>query len=343
MRRPACYLSADDQPLDATIMRRLVSLTLTDNRSAEADTLELVLSDADAQLELPRRGVVLQCQIGWAGEALTDMGSFVVDETSWSTGPDQITVSAKSADMKSTLKTGKRRSFHRQNLGQIASQIASDHQLSLSITAELANIDLSHVDQTDESDLNLLHRLCLDNGADYSIKQGRLLIFAAGQGRTASGQSLPTLTLTRRDGDQCRYAEADRDSDYTGVKAFYADQPEAKRKSATAGQPEPAGGINDPRYKTKVLKGTFKDEASAQRAAASAMQRTGRRRATFSITTAHGRPDISTESPLRLQGFKPQIDSLHWIVAKATHTLSKSGMTTQLELESDAINTQDTP
>lgn len=326
MRQPTCQLTTDDQPLDAQIMRRLISLTLTDNRSGEADTLEVVLSDADGQLELPRRGVTLRCQLGWAGESLQDMGSFVVDEVSWSSGPDQLSISAKSADMKSSLKTGKRRSFHRQTLGQVARTVATDHQLQLIITAGLAAIDLAHVDQTDESDLNLLHRLCRDNGAELSVKQGRLLIFAAGQGATASGRRLPILTLSRRDGDQCRYAEQDRDSDISGVSASYHDPGTAQRQTTTAGTAA----------KPKHLKGTHPDRASAQRAADAEHQRIKRRRATFSITTAHGRPDIGTESPVRLQGFKPQIDRLQWIVAKATHSLSRSGLTTQLELESDA-------
>ena len=326
MRQPACHLTADDQPLDASIMQRLVSLTLTDNRSGEADTLQLVLSDADGLLELPRRGVTLRCQLGWAGEPLHDMGAFTVDEVSWSSGPDQVTVSGKSADFKGSLKVGKRRSFHRQTLGQVAQTVASEHKLKLSITPALAAIDLHHVDQTDESDLNLLHRLCRDNGAEMTIKQGRLLVFAAGSGRSASGHAMPALILTRQDGDQCRYAEQDRDSDVSGVSASYHDPATAQRQNTTAGTAD----------KAKQLKGTHPDRASAQRAADAEHQRIQRRRATFSITTAYGRPDLSTEAPVRLQGFKPQIDRLRWIVAKATHSLSRSGLTTALELESDA-------
>jgi uncharacterized protein len=55
--------------------------------------------------------------------------------------------------------------------------------------------------------------------------------------------------------------------------------------------------------------------------------------AKFSITTAFGIPSISTETPINLDGFKPQVDMLKWIVEKATHSYSTSGLTMQLELE----------
>jgi phage protein D len=56
--------------------------------------------------------------------------------------------------------------------------------------------------------------------------------------------------------------------------------------------------------------------------------------AKFSINLAYGLPEISTESPIKLQGFKSEADKLKWIVEKATHNYSKSGgLTTQLDLE----------
>ena len=61
-----------------------------------------------------------------------------------------------------------------------------------------------------------------------------------------------------------------------------------------------------------------------------------RQMAKFSINLALGIPEISTESPVKLGGFKKEIDQLKWIVEKATHTYNKSnGLITQLELESN--------
>jgi phage protein D len=332
IRHPICQLTANDQPLNALITSRIINVTVTDNRASEADELSITLDDHDGALELPKRGVMLTCHLGWS-DGVHDMGSFKVDETEWAGTPDTITIKARAADFTSNLKTGKRKSYHRQTLGQIAGTIAKAHDLNLTISAELSDIDLIHVDQTDESDLNLLSRLAQQNGAAVTIKKGKLLIFKAGQAKTASGKTLPKIIVTRQDGDQFRYSEADRDSNYTGVSASWHEQGKAKRKRTTAGNPEVKGGGDDP--KTKVLKGTFANEAEAQRAASAELDRIKQQKATFNLTLAEGKPDISSEHPVALLGFKPAIDALNWIVAKATHSYSTSGLTTALELEAN--------
>lgn len=333
IRTPRCILTADSKPLNALITSRIISVTVTDNRSGEADQLDIILDDHDGQLMLPRRGVKINCMLGFAGETLHDKGDFIVDGIEFSGAPDIITVKASSANFKSSIKSGNSKSYHRQTLGQVAGSIAKTHSLKLVITDELSGIDLNHVDQTNESDLNFLTRLARQNGAEMAIKKDRLLIFKAGSAKTASGKQLPTITVTRQDGDQFRYAEEDRDSDYTGVAASYQDKGKAKRTRVTSGKPEIRGGGDDLNTKTRVLKGTFADEASAKRAADAEMAKVKRQMATFSITTAFGIPSISTESPTKLQGFKKQVNQLKWIVAKATHSYSTSGLTTQLELE----------
>lgn len=362
IRTPTIKLTADNQPLNEQIMARLISLSVTDNKSMEADELSITLSDHDGQLQLPKRGVRLQCWLGYAGMGSHDMGSFIVDSVEWSGSPDMITIRAKSADFKGSLKEGRSQSYHQATLGQIARQVATRHQLQLSIQPDLASLTLGHIDQTDESDINLLTRLCHQYGAAVNIKHGKLLIFRPNHNQTASGQALTLRTITRQTGDQYRYSIEDRQSDYTGVTASYQDKSQATKNKAEAkkaghpskpaqssskaqnaakdkkatvstGNPEPKGGGNDPGKKTKHLKGVYKDKTSAEAAAHAEMQRIEQQQARFSITTAQAYPAISTESPVQLKGFKADIDALHWTVDKATHSYSKSsGLTTQLDL-----------
>lgn len=322
-RTPIHQISADNQPLNQLINSRIIDLSVTDNRSGEADELSISLSDHDGLLDLPRRGVILTCKLGFTDTGLVDMGRFSVDETEFAGTPDIITIKARSADFRSSIKSGNRQSYHRQTLGQIATTIASRNSLKLIITSDLSSIALEHIDQTDESDLNLLTRLTRANGAELAIKQGSLLIFKAGQARSASGQPLPRVTLTRQDGDQFRYSEADRESGQSGVVAKWQDPSQAKQPTLVAGSDENA----------KTLKTTYPDRGSAERAAAAELARIERAKATFSINTAYGRPDISSESPVQLQGFKPQIDRLNWIVAKAVHSYGSNGLTSAIDLE----------
>ncbi|MNG64294.1 phage late control protein GPD [compost metagenome] len=324
IKTPVCIITANNQPLNALISSRIISVTVTDNRANEADELSIVLDDSDGALELPKRGVKLNCKMGYLGEDIHDKGDFVVDETEWSGTPDLITVKASSANFKSKIKEAKSKSYHRKKFGEIASEVAKNHELTLVMTADLKAINLAHVDQTNESDLNLLQRLAKQNGAEMAVKKDRLLIFKAGSAKTASGKNLPTITLTRKDGDQFRYSEQDRESDHTGVSASYQDTGKAKREKSIAGE----------KGKVKHLKGTFANKEEAERASKAKMAEIKRQMAKFSITTAYGIPKISTESPVKLQGFKGEVDKLKWIVEKATHSFTKNGgLATQLDLE----------
>ena len=326
IKTPVCIITANNKPLNELISSRIISVTVTDNRANEADELSIVLDDSDGALELPKRGVKLNCKMGYLGEDIHDKGDFVVDETEWSGTPDLITVKASSANFKSKIKEAKSKSYHRKKFGEIASEVAKNHELTLVMTADLKAINLAHVDQTNESDLNLLQRLAKQNGAEMAVKKDRLLIFKAGSAKTASGKDLPAITLTRNDGDQFRYSEQDRESDHTGVSASYQDTGKAKREKSIAGE----------KGKVKHLKGTFANKEEAERASKAKMAEIKRQMAKFSITTAYGIPEISTESPVKLDSFKTEIDKLKWIVEKATHSYAKSGgLTTQLELESN--------
>ena len=334
IKTPICLITADNKPLNDLILSRIMSVTVTDNRANEADELSIVLDDSDGTLELPKRGVRLNCKMGFIGEELHDKGDFIVDETEWSGTPDQITVKASSANFKSNLKVAQSKSYHRKTFGEVATEIARKHALELVMTATLKSINLNHIDQTNESDINLLARIAKTNGAEMAVKKDRLLIFQAGTAKSASGKDLTAIILTRNDGDQFRYNEQDRESDYTAVSASYQDLGKATRKRVTSGNPEKRGGSNDPSTKTKVIKGTFASREEAQRATDAKMAEIKRQMAKFSINLALGMPEISTESPVKLDGFKNEIDQLNWIVEKATHSFSKSGgLTTQLALE----------
>ena len=336
IKTPVCIITANNKPLNELISSRIISVTVTDNRANEADELSIVLDDSDGALELPKRGVKLNCQMGFLGESIHDKGDFVVDETEWSGTPDLITIKASSANFKSNLKVAQSKSYHRKTFGEVATDIARKHALELVMTATLKAINLNHIDQTNESDLNLLARLAKQNGAEMAVKKDRLLIFQAGTAKSASGKDLPAITLTRNHGDQFRYNEQDRESDYTGVSASYQDLGKATRKRVTSGNPEKRGSGNDPTTKTKVIKGTFASKEEAQRATDAKMAEIKRQMAKFSINLALGMPEISTESLVKLEGFKAEVNKLKWIVEKATHTYSRSnGLVTQLELEAN--------
>ncbi|WP_367298493.1 phage late control D family protein [Hafnia alvei] len=344
---PAFSLMMEGKDITANIEKRLMSLTLTDNRGFEVDQLDIELDDADGALALPRRGVVLTLSLGWKGQALTPKGQFVVDEIEHSGAPDKLTLRARSADFRDTLNIQREASYHDKTLGDIVTTIAKRNKLDVALDSTLEKVKIPHVDQTNESDGSFLTRLAKQEGAVASVKGGKLLFIRQGQGRTASGKPIPAVTIVRGDGDQHRFGLADRGA-YTGVTASWLNTREPKKKEQVAvkrkrktkskAKPkEPEAKQGDYLMGTEgnvlVLGHTYANKGNAERAAKAAWQKLQRGVATFSIQLARGRAELYPEMPVKVQGFKAEIDSADWLLTTVTHSLSGGGYTTALELE----------
>jgi len=321
---PAFRLAVDGLDIAQIISPRLMSLELTDNRGVEADQLSITLSDHDGLLTIPPKGAVVRLWLGWSDTGLVDKGTYTVDETEHSGAPDVLSIRARSADLRKGLKTKRERSWSNTTLGDVLGDIAIGNGLTATIAGALDGLPILQLDQANESDANLISRLGEEFDAVVSVKAGCLLCLPAGGGKTASGMDLPHITLTRADGDQHRYLQADRDS-YDGVRAYYYDVNSAKKQEAIAG-----GGDN-----LKDLRHTYSDQKSALRAARAEFRRLQRGSATLSYTLAMGRSDLIPELTYTLQGVKAEIDEIIWYGGNVQHSLTDSGgYTVSLELES---------
>lgn len=350
--QPAYRLMLNGQDISGRFQGRLMSLTLVDNRGFEADQLDIELDDHDGMLELPEKGVHLSLGLGWADTGIVDKGRYKVDELEHTGPPDRLTIRARSADLGSDLTTRKERSFRDKTIGAIVRAIAGKNELLAVVAAKLADQVIEHLDQTGESDANLLTRLAKDYDAIATVKQGRLLFIKAGEALSASGIPLPTVRITRASGDTHSFMVADRDN-YNGVKAYYQDTRQAKKgevvidaSNAATVTEKPATTPGKKKRKSKptvtaypnpdnvkVLRHTYATKANAERAARAEWARMQRGVANFSITLARGRPDLFPELPAVVSGWKPQIDNTRWTIIKVTHHLTDRGYTTTLELE----------
>lgn len=321
--RPICRVVVNGRDITLDIEQRLLSIELTDNRGMEADQLDINLSDHDGLLAIPPKGASVRLWLGWSDTGLVDKGSFTVDETEHSGAPDTLSIRARSADLRGGLKVKRERSWHSTTLGTVIGAIASAHGLAPVVSAALAALELLHLDQANESDANLLTRLGQEHDAIANIKAGRLLFMNTGKSTTASGLTLPHVVLTRADGDQHRFLQADRDA-YTGVKAYYYEVNSAAKKEAIAG-----GGEN-----LKELRHTYADQSSAIRAARAELKRLQRGTATLSYTLAKGRPDLTPDQTYSLYGIKAEIAAIVWLGGNIRHSFTPEAFTTSLDLES---------
>jgi len=325
MPTPDFRLTLAGQDLSPTVRPRLISLTLTEKREADSDSLDLTLSDADGSLAIPPAGALLTLALGFAG-ALVDKGSFKVDEVEHSGAPDLLTIRARAVDFTAATRTRSLKTYRDTTLGAIVQQLAANAGLRARIAPALASIAIDVIEQGRLSDTAFLRRLGRRHDAVATVKAGNLLFNPIGAGTTASGTALPTATIRRSDGDSHSFKRIERDK-YTGVTAYWHDPAAAERKGETAGATGEGG------QQARRLKRTYGSQADAKAAATAEHNRLQRGAATMSFTIALGRPDLYPEQRLALVGFKPEIDGTNWLITEATHILSDQGLTTQLQLE----------
>lgn len=361
-RTPKVHLTVRPNPkanakdISTLISDRLESLTLTDSRGFEADQLDLVLDDADGLLALPSRGAILSLSFGWQGEPLVYKGEYTVDEVEHSGSPDKVTIRARAADLRGSLMNRYERSFHKKTIGEIVAKIAEENQLKPLVDEALKSVQIDHLDQTNESSINLLTRLAEKYDAIATVKNGNLLFITAGTGKSASGKLLPKIRITRADGDSHRFSIAEGDN-YKAVKAYWHDTDTGKRgeviidenskvtkvnkKTKTGKQSkakktvvEQSKPVESDADQIKTLRHIYKTEQSALRACQRESRRIERGAASFSLNLAVGNAELMPELPVQVVGFKPQIDSTEWIITQVTHSISyDGGFTTAIECE----------
>lgn len=321
--RPAYRVTIDGQDITARVRPILSSLTMQDRKRGEADELEIRLHDDNGAVALPRKGVICRLWLGWEGEALTDKGAFVVDEVGHEGPPDVIVIKARSVDLTNQARNRRSRSWHNTTLGAIIRDLAAGQGLQAKITPALASIAVPHLDQVNESDVHLLTRLAKQHDATATVKGRAMLFLRIGEGTTAAGDALPGFTLVREANDTHNFSMPDRDR-YTGVHAEWHDKATGTRKTAQAGSSE----------NSKGLRRVFHSEADAQQHANAEFRRNQRAEARLSLTLSRGDATLSAEMIGRVSGWRAEIDSIRWLIASASHTVTgNSGFATSLELE----------
>ncbi|MBH1930150.1 contractile injection system protein, VgrG/Pvc8 family [Serratia rubidaea] len=352
---PDFIITLDDKDITASIAPRLISLSLKDVSGFAADSLSITLDDSDGQLIMPRRGALLTLYIGWQGSALFGHGSFVIDTITHTGAPDQLTISANSADFRRSLNQLRSQSYSDIALGDIIKQISERNQLRApNVDTGLSEITIPHIDQTNESDLQFLVRLATLNGAKVSLRFQRISFFKPGVGGVSNGEPLQVQVLTRNDGDSHHFNIADKKA-YSGVSAVWlnTDKPnEANKKiridrqlpggsKNTAGSPpaKPGAQTSPNNYLLGAgdnifnIPKVFRDKNAAMRGAEAVFKRIQQGLAKFTINLAIGRPDLVPDTPIIVRGFKSQIDSQRWVISTITHNLSSNGYTCTLDLQ----------
>ena len=317
----------DGKDLADKIAPRLISLSLSERRNESADELELMLHDHDGKLALPPLGAVLSVSLGWAKGSgvkvgLVEKGSFKVDEMTWDGPPDKVTIRARSADMASTFRNRKSRTWHGKTLGAIVKQVAADNGLTDRCHADLAKVVVTSAEQSNKSDMQFLRDLGRRYDAVATVKNKCLIFSPINANSTATGKEIGTVKLTKSDGDSYRYERASRENEQDGAEAQWHDQDTGKRHKAQE------GGSNRRR-----LKRVYSSESDAKAAARAENNRLKRAEATMEVRKALGDATITAGMKATATGFKEEVDQKSWRIANVQHSFDAEGFRTELEME----------
>jgi len=330
--RPSFKVIANDQNITALLAERFVRMSLSDETGFNSDTFEVTLSDTDPlkPVKIPPTGAELQVWLGF-NDNLTPKGLFVCDEIELADAPSTMTIRAHAAPYDGTpngkrdFQTQKSRSWPANTtIGAMVSKMAGEHGMTPATSPELANVQLPHIDQSAESDINLLVRLAKRYDAIAKPAGGKLIFAKRGNSKSlVSGAELPTIAVTRAQvvPGTLNMSLVRRESAGT-VVAFYRDNRTATRHQVSIGSGDPV----------RRLRTGFKNAAMATSAAEAELTKRARGETKLRFSMA-GHPLLTAESNLIMDGtFRAGIAG-EWLITRVRHSVSPSGYTTDVEAE----------
>ena len=318
---PDFSIIANSDDVTSVLRGRLLSLRVTDEAGTQSDTLELKLDDRDSRIAWPEKGAVLEVSMGYQQQGLRFLGSYIVDEVSHSGPPETMTIRAKAADMRASLKAPNTRQWEQQSLGQIVDVIAGEHNLQPRVSASLDRIVIPHVDQTEESDLHLLTRLARQYDAVAKLANRFLLFVVKGESKAASSRQLPIVTIAPPQILQYRMTQADRGK-YAAVRTFWHDVSTADRVSILTSSAEPIYTVRQ----------SYADAAQAADAGIAKLNALQRGTAALSLTII-GNTSVQAEGELTVVSLRDNVNG-NWLVNRVEHQMDASqGFTTRLDAD----------
>lgn len=319
---PQVVLVYANQDISADIAPALLSLSYTDYVEGESDSLEIELADPDHRWQAawyPQHGDTLSAQLGYAGQALLQCGTFEIDTIELSGAPDVVTIKALAAGVKRSVRTRNGRAYEATTLKDIAANIAQRNRLTLQGTIE--TIAIKYVAQAFESDLAFLKRIAGEYGYAFSIRGAVLTLFK----RSELAAGAPVLQLTRSELINYRFTDKVH-SIAADATSIYHD-PRAKKVRGHHSK-DAAGKTN--RHSADTLNLSIRAETDQQAQlkteAMLARKNEDQTEARFSL---YGTPKAVSGMNVALAGFG-LLDG-NYAIGQATHRISSSGYLTEIE------------
>lgn len=185
-RRARLKLTYDNKDISADLVPYLLSFSYSDHASGKADDLQISLEDREGLWSgdwLPDKGATLKASLlteHWAEQGKTEelpLGTFEIDSLDGKSSPSSVTIKALSIPESASLRgEEKTRSWEKTKLSTIARDIATNAGLTLFYDTD-DDPEEDRVEQTEQSDLTFLQKICEDAGLSLKVSDQQIIVF----------------------------------------------------------------------------------------------------------------------------------------------------------------------
>lgn len=176
--------------------------TITDQEGYESDQLIIRAAARAPFIDPPARGTRYQALAGWSPGRPHLLGIYEYQSATISGDPEdgeEIHITARAADFIDKAKGGDRRHYDEQNgfgtAGKIFDDLAKEMGVPAVIPSELRDIEIPYRLRWNQSAIDFATDLADEIGAITKPQAGRLVIRKRGAGASASGLTLPPVTV----------------------------------------------------------------------------------------------------------------------------------------------------
>jgi len=241
-------------------------------------------------------------------------------------------ITGHAADMRETLKEHRTKGYENKTILEIVTDIAGRHGLTPAVNAQIGAFVNDYVAQQGESDMHFLTRLAKRHDCIFKVANGRLIFVPRGEAASASGLSMPNVTITP---DMVKAYEATF-KDRPAFQKTYATWWD--RKKAKLNKEESDDQQNDETSGESAVDADFgvrhqhpnKDVAKAT---ANAKQAENDKDTRTMTITVYGDAEIRAEATLTVQGVRDRVND-QWRVKQVTHSImNESGFLSIVDCE----------
>ena len=334
-RRTSVDITFDGTDITKDIKPYFLNLTYTDDTDDLADDLKIEVQDRDGVWKKQWLTAAVEAADGdklsisavikpehWKKDGKLKTGAFELDSVDASGPPATVTISASSLAFSSDLRqTKKSKAWKNYNLSGIASEIAAKGGLSCQYEAS-TNPSYDRVEQTRQSDIEFLRKLCQDAGISIKVTDGKLVLYDQAEYEAKA----PVLTIEEgAKGGYIKYKlhSGSADTKYSKCRVRYMDPNTGK---CIEGMAEDSSVSGDQCLEVKAKVGSV---GEAQTLAKKCLRLHNKLAKTVTFTLP-GDVGLVAGVTVQLKGWGGWDGK--YIITRAVHKVGSGGYTTQITI-----------